>query len=196
MSLRAQPTPATPVLASPTVYVAIGDEGHGSGVYIGKGLVLTAGHVASNDEPLKVVANGTNYAAKVLWVNKEHDLALLEIPTDAPIKAAKLACREPIVGERIFSEGSPLNVGYIRVPGWVAGTTRLWNENTVTPLIAPVLWGMSGGPVYDEAGDILGINDMVTLGPVYGMGGQIGVSAEDIGWMVPSSVACHLMGRG
>jgi hypothetical protein len=85
----------------------------------------------------------------------------------------------------------------IQAPGWVAGETRSWSDNPeVTPLIAPVLWGMSGGPVYDARGEIIGINDMVTLGPVYGgLAGRIGVSATGIGWMVPSYVACRLMDK-
>lgn len=121
-----------------------------------------------------------------LWVHKGYDLALLKINDPAFVKAtgpAPLDCRTAGIGEEIRAEGNPFSIRFISQWGRVGSTVKPigpWRE--AFSIGAPLAPGMSGGPVFDMAGSVVGIN--VGIGPVGGF--YIAV---------PSSTACTIMGR-
>lgn len=179
--------------ASSTVLVSL-PQGHGSGVYLGNGYVLTVDHVAGRGKDLKVKTDkGDDYDATLLWSNHAYDVALLQI-TEKPnsIVPARLACRTPKTGEEITAAGNPLSISFINTYGRVSGPPREFNDTKwVTPASYTVIPGMSGGPVYDAKGFVLGLNDMVTIQPMGFTAAPVG-----LGWFVPAKVACLLMMRG
>lgn len=159
--------------------------GHGSGVHIGNGRVLTAAHVVDDATGIKVGGDPAN----VLWSGKQYDVALLQ--TTVKGAAPRLACRTAAVGEQAEAVGNPGPLRDMHSFGKISGGEQSrgpWASTIIVNFaIAP---GMSGGPVYDAAGDIIGLVVGVAAVP-----NGFGASFVSFGYVVPSSAVCKLLGR-
>lgn len=186
-----------PVLAAPVVKVIL-DHGHGSGVYIGAGLVLTAAHVVrrTSEEITIKTSLGAEAKAHVLWVGGENDVALLGIIDDVPIRpVAGIRCEAVPVGTKILAAGNPHDFEFVTSYGTIAGGQTEDAPEDLVVIDATVLQGMSGGPVTDTQGRLVGILSRVLLGRVESpMPFPLGAPAR-FGAMVPSPVLCRLLGR-
>lgn len=193
-----------PVLANSMVEIVNG-ESHGSGVDIGNGYVLTAEHVvnpsdgsppipqAKNKKPVLKAVDSQHHSHKVevLWDNRDYDVALLRIDHAKNITPANLACNADYsLGEQVAMSGNPLNLTNITTFGRIAkakpefaGRWKL--AITVSGLLIP---GMSGGPVFDNAGDVIGINVGVLRTTEPG-------AIAALSWVVPSTTICMLLDR-
>lgn len=162
--------------------------GIGSGVYIGNGIVLTNAHVVDGASALTIKSDvGDIQPAEVLWVNAEYDVAAVRPANPRRFQAANLDCREPVVDENIRAVGNPAGIEFITMRGYVSGKVREmghWKAAFVTDMTT--VGGMSGGPIYDADGDVIGLTAGVysTSGPDGGMG-----------FAVPASALCMLLGR-
>ena len=188
--------PSEPSPASPTVKVSLLNGGHGSGVHIGGGYFITAGHVAEGSANVFLLSSaGTEAEAEVLWANWRQggfDVSLVYSAALADeVSAASLSCAKPYVGQYIRAEGNPIVGEFITTWGRVAGTGRSGFEG-----IAGKAWrtavtvnvaggrGSSGGPVYDDK-----TNELVGI-IVAGYG-----DVSPIAIMVPGNTLCHMLGR-
>jgi serine protease Do len=199
--LRDLPAPTAPVApkSSSTVYIAIGDRGHCSGVYLGNNLVLTAAHCQGKDgEKLNVKTDkGLNSFAEKLWANEKRDFMLLKVSSfDDRVQTAHLACRKPVEGEEVVASGNPYAQKWIKTYGHVAGPDRPIDDQMETPLDITILPGMSGGPVFDKAGEVIGLNDALLPAPILGNTPFPSASVSGIGFMVPSYIVCELLSLG
>ena len=188
-------SPPTAVAAAPdtdtaTVKVIL-SSGHGSGVHIGGGFVLTAAHVTGDEKSVQLkTKDGQLRQADVLWVNKTYDIALLRT-SPATLGSARLSCRVADPGEPITGIGNPINVEFVKAFGKIAGEAREtgpWKSVYITDVTT--VMGQSGGPVFAANGDVIGI----TVGV---MGVPMGFSASLVGYgfVVPSHDVCALLGR-
>src|SRR5690606_29314560 len=108
-SVNATPAP------SPAVKVMT-EGGHGTGVSIGNGIILTAEHVVGDNKTVKIKTEaGTVIDADVLWSSEKYDIAYVRAIDAADIGTANLACREPRLGEEITIRGNPSNQEFITV---------------------------------------------------------------------------------
>lgn len=162
--------------------------GHGSGVHIGGGRIVTAAHVVGDAESVDVkMDDGAIVTADVIWSDTQYDVALVQISHE--LMVAALSCREPRVDEAVTARGNPLLLEFITTRGYVAGGGRQagpWKY--VVPVDITILMGMSGGPVFDGRGSVIGINIGVLQAPT-----GFGASVTGIGLIVPSSVICYLL---
>ncbi|MEV4606224.1 trypsin-like peptidase domain-containing protein [Neorhizobium sp. LMR1-1-1.1] len=181
---------AAPATEAATVKVIL-TNGHGSGVHIGNGFVVTAAHVAGDAATVELkTKDGKIRPADVLWVNKTYDIALLRTSPEM-LPAAHLDCRTVSAGTVIEAIGNPLSVEFISAYGKIAGAPRAqgpWKSVFVTDITT--VQGQSGGPVFGPSGDLIGI----TVGV---MGVPMGFSASLVGYgfVVPSTEVCALLGR-
>lgn len=168
--------------------------GHGSGVSLGGGVFLTAGHVTENAASVTVkTQDGKSGAGEVLWLNHAYDVSLVYVPGLKDEPGSPMSCAATKVGQAITIVGNPLNTEFAESWGRVSGLGKtgledlqngLWKE--LVTLDATAAPGVSGGPIYNNLGEIVGI---LVSGAVSDRG-TFGYS-----YMVPSTVICRLLGR-
>lgn len=166
--------------------------GHGSGVVLAGGFVLTAAHVVKVKGATFEIKTQTNrmIKAELLWINEKYDIAALKIETDQ-FKQANLNCASAKIGQPVALRGHPYNLEFLETSGKIIGRARkVWKWESVMVTNAVVGPGMSGGAAYSEYGEIVGFTVGLRTMQV-GMGG----GPSGFGFIVPSSVACKLIGR-
>jgi S1-C subfamily serine protease len=137
--------------------------GHGSGVVLKGGYILTAAHVVAGADT--VMINGT--VAQVLWYNESRDIALLRAPLGKH-PTREIACRAPIVGEEIWASGFPGELGKAGEFGPITSRGVVSSkviksafpngalyEHFITDAVGAR--GLSGSAVVDRYGQVLGI---------------------------------------
>lgn len=149
--------------------------GNGSGVLVWTGGavadVLTADHVVAAGGAQLVSIRGETQDGKRLLgrvVRRDwfHDLALVELLGHVETEPARLAPAPPRRLERVWQMGAPDGeMGHVGAGRW--GALHAGNGPR-RPLLrwvtgGFVVDGMSGGPVVDERGRLVGVNDLVHL---------------------------------
>ncbi len=139
--------------------------GLGSGFQISDdGLIATNYHVVSEavHEPDKYIlrylsVDGKEGDLELLDVDVINDLAILRQKGKPGEDHLRLAHTPPSKGETIVSMGNPLDLGMTIVPGTYNGIAsgsfydRIHFSGSINP-------GMSGGPVINRHGEVVGIN--------------------------------------
>jgi serine protease Do len=158
--------------------------GEGSGFVIdAAGTIVTNFHVVDGADRVEVVFNdGTKLAAEVLGKDKEIDVAVLKVKPVAPLKPVAFGDPEKLrVGEWVLALGNPFGIGLSATSGIVSGRNRDMRTGKYDNFIqtdASINKGNSGGPLFNLAGEVVGINTAI-LSPT---GGSVG-----IGFAVPTS---------
>lgn len=182
--------PRKPLLPADVKVVV--DGGHGSAVYIGHGVFLTAAHVVSKiTKPFTIkLHDGSVRPAEVMWFNTKYDIGLIGANGDG-LQSSDLQCREMDIGEAIRIEGNPTIMEFVSASGKIAGLGRkmgFWERVQVVDVT--ILPGQSGGPVYDKDGNLIGITvGVATLGMAWAS------SPTGFGFIVPGKSICPLLGR-
>lgn len=151
----------------------------GSGFLIGDAFtVATNYHVISSAvaKPYQfrivyVLDDGTEGALEIEDFDIVNDLALLKSPVELG-EALRIKTVAPRQGATIFALGNPLDLGMTVVPGTYNGLT----DHTFYERIhfsGAINSGMSGGPVIDADGDVVGVN--------------VATAGNQIGFLVPAS---------
>lgn len=192
VSCGPRPAHAQDDFTASAVEIDVG-QGHGSGVYIGKGYVLTAAHVA------EVATDGTvtvkrqrsaewtdSWVGEVVWMDKRQDFALVRIKAILPddMTKAAVSCAKPTMKQDVTVVGWPVDLGRIQSRGYVAGDADKrgpWAVSYV--VVAPIFFGNSGGPVYNDKGELIAL----AVGILQGTSLSI---------VVPTSAVCDQLPAG
>ena len=139
----------------------------GSGVLISSdGKIMTAAHVVHSMSDIDVeFLGGDTVRAKVIASELGADLSLLQIERVPPgARVAKMADSDTVrVGDPIYIVGAPYGLSYSLSAGLISAR---WAPNTVyktMPLAeffqtdATINTGNSGGPMFNGAGEVIGI---------------------------------------
>ena len=146
----------------------------GSGFFVSDdGLIITNFHVASQLalEPERyrgvyVPVDGKEAEVELLAFDVRNDLALLRVKAPSanmPLLAFRDPAKPLARGERIYSLGNPLDIGFAVTEGTFNGLVqrsfypRIFFGGALNP-------GMSGGPALDDAGQVVGVNVSKRLG--------------------------------
>ncbi|WP_423815430.1 DegQ family serine endoprotease [Pseudomonas guineae] len=157
----------------------------GSGFIISAdGYVLTNNHViADADEIIVRLEDRSELEAKLIGTDPRSDVALLKIEaTGLPI--VKLGKSEELkVGEWVLAIGSPFGFDHSVTAGIVSAKGRSLPNESYVPFIqtdVAINPGNSGGPLFNLAGEVVGINSQIFTRS----GGFMGLS-----FAIPMSVA-------
>ncbi|GGA69999.1 serine protease [Edaphobacter acidisoli] len=149
-------------------YGPVPQQGQGSGFILDKqGHILTNNHVIMNAQRVQVTLwNKHQYKAQVLQVDKNHDLALLQI--DAPdLQPATLSTSQNlVVGQRVYAIGNPFGLSGTMTRGIISAirSIRGPQNNPIEDAIqtdAAVNPGNSGGPLLNSRGEVIGITTLI-----------------------------------
>jgi serine protease Do len=176
-------------------------KGRASQTSVGSGFFVTAdGHIVTNfhvvsqaalkperHDLVYQTADGREAPLTILQIDVLHDLALLKA-SDAPTRrfdalALRPASRSLAQGERIYSLGNPLDVGFAVMEGNYNGLVK----RSFYPQIffgGALSAGMSGGPALDQDGQVIGVNVARR------------VDGEQVSFLVPANFVAALLARG
>lgn len=139
--------------------------GEGSGFIVASdGYILTNAHVVAEASEVNVrLTDRREFTAKVIGVDKRTDVAVIKIdgknlPTVRIGDASRLR-----PGEWVVAIGSPFGFDNSVTAGIVSATARSM-DGQYTPFIqtdAAVNPGNSGGPLFNMAGEVVGINSQI-----------------------------------
>lgn len=177
--------------AGPTVQLDLDGRGLCAGVHIGGGYILTAAHCFFDpeDKPVAkvhvIAEGGVPRDTEILWTNRASDVALARTNGDH-LQAAGVSCSDPLtIGEELRGVGHPMRVYHVSTWGRVAGVRRPEDPwRVAVPVDLSMNPGDSGGPVFNQGGEVVGI----MVGGVPGPGGSVN-------FIVPASELCRLTGR-
>lgn len=176
-------------------------KGRASQTSVGSGFFVTAdGHIVTNfhvvsqaalkperHDLVYVTADGREAPLTILQIDVLHDLALLKAADVPARRFDALSLRPPTrslaQGERIYSLGNPLDVGFAVMEGNYNGLVR----RSFYPQIffgGALSAGMSGGPALDQDGQVIGVNVARR------------VDGEQVSFLVPANFVAALLARG
>ncbi|MFM1744568.1 MAG: hypothetical protein RLZZ630_505 [Bacteroidota bacterium] len=134
----------------------------GTGVAIDKqGYLLTSHHVVSDAKSVHVTnVSGEPWKARVVYTNAELDLAVLLVE-DAGFKGFSdmpfaMLRTEADPGEKVYTLGFPRE-DMVFGEGSVSSRTGFEGDSSSYQISIPVNPGNSGGPLFDNEGNLLGI---------------------------------------
>ena|SRR5579875_1246358 len=156
-----QATAALVTRVQPSVVsVRAAGRGLGAGViWRPDGLVVTNAHVAHAARLAVVLADGREFAARLVARDRAHDLAALHVEA-ADLPAARIGAARPLrTGALVLAIGHPLGEPYAVALGIVQqpprdATALLQAELALYP-------GNSGGPLVDAHGAVVGVASAV-----------------------------------
>lgn len=140
--------------------------GFGSGFIIGEdGLILTNAHVVRNAESVTVrLSDRREFQAKVLGSDAVTDVAVLRIDAKG-LPVVRIGNPTKLrVGAPVLAIGAPFGFEQTATAGIVSAKGRSLPGDSVVPFIqtdAAVNPGNSGGPLFDDAGNVVGINSQI-----------------------------------
>jgi serine protease Do len=149
----------------------------GSGFFISAdGYVVTNNHVVENGASVQVtMEDGKSYDAKVVGTDPKTDLALLKVDGGGDFPYVRLAGQKARVGDWVMAIGNPFGLGGTVTAGIVSAQHRDIGAGPYDDFIqidAPVNRGNSGGPTFNLAGEVVGVNTAI-FSP---SGGNVGIA--------------------
>jgi len=133
----------------------------GTGFAVTKeGVLITNNHVIAGCENVRVGINGMQVDAVVLSRDPSNDLALLKADF-SPTAVFHLAKSNPQLLQEIYVAGYPfgenLSSSVKVTKGIISSLTGLGNNFSNMQIDAAIQPGNSGGPIFDELGNVLGV---------------------------------------
>jgi len=162
--------------------------GEGSGFIVtSDGYILTNAHVVADASDVTVrLTDRREFTAKVVGVDRKTDVAVIKIQAKSlpTVRIGDPSKLRP--GEWVVAIGSPFGFDNSVTAGIVSATSRALPDGAYTPFIqtdAAVNPGNSGGPLFNMAGEVVGINSQIYSRT----GGFMGIS-----FAIPIDVAMNV----
>jgi serine protease Do len=160
----------------------------GSGFIISNdGYILTNAHVvAEADEVIVKLSDKREFKAKIIGADKRTDVALVKIEATGLPKVVTGDPNKLKVGEWVAAIGSPFGLENTMTAGIVSAKGRALPQENFVPFIqtdVAINPGNSGGPLFNLAGEVVGINSQIYSRS----GGSMGLS-----FSIPIDVALEV----
>jgi serine protease Do len=164
-------------------------EGQGSGFVIDpSGYIVTNNHVIDRATKILVTLNdGRKLDATLVGHDPKTDLALIKVDGTNLAHVAFADSDASRVGDWVLAIGNPFGLGGTATAGIISARGRHIEAGPYDDYLqidAPINFGNSGGPLFNVAGQVIGINTAI-FSP---NGGNIG-----IGFAIPSNQAKNVI---
>ena len=137
------------------------DIAQGSGFFISPQYIVTNAHVLSGAKYAKIFTyDGKSRFSKLIGYDTNMDIALLKIDETYP--TLELANSDDIkAGEKVIALGNPLGLSFTATEGIVSAVNRQGDNglNAYIQTDVSLNPGNSGGPLIDNSGQVIGINN-------------------------------------
>ncbi|UCF30748.1 MAG: DegQ family serine endoprotease [bacterium] len=139
----------------------------GSGFIInGDGYIITNNHVvAEADEIVVILEGGDEYPAEIIGTDEKTDIALIKITPKNGLPTCNLGDSDRArVGDWVLAIGNPFGLGHTVTAGIISAKGRELGAGPYDDFIqtdAAINPGNSGGPLFDTAGNVIGINSAI-----------------------------------
>ncbi|MDP3088661.1 MAG: DegQ family serine endoprotease [Methylotenera sp.] len=138
----------------------------GSGFIISSdGYILTNAHVVNEaDEVIVKLSDKREFKAKIIGADKRTDVALVKIEATGLPKVDVGDPAKLKVGEWVAAIGSPFGLENTMTAGIVSAKGRALPQENFVPFIqtdVAINPGNSGGPLFNLAGEVVGINSQI-----------------------------------
>lgn len=144
-----------------SVFVVYSGNSLGSGFAIGENCIVTNAHVIENVHSITLKSyEGNKYTASLLGIDEDKDIAVLIIK-DASFPYLKMANLSTVkIGDDIYAIGAPKGMAYTLTKGTISTKERIVENESFIQIDAAINEGNSGGPLLNDAGEVLGMNTM------------------------------------
>jgi len=161
---------------------------YGSAFFISQdGYLLTNRHVVDDVKKVTItLSDRRELDAEVVGRDERTDVAVLKVK-GSRYPALKIGNSDALrVGEPVLAIGSPFGFDYSASAGIVSATSRSMTVDSAVPFIQSDVAlnpGNSGGPLFNQRGEVIGINSRIFSGT----GGYMGLS-----FSIPIDVAMDI----
>lgn len=151
----------------------------GSGFIVDpSGIIVTNRHVIDGAVSISVdLSDGTHLPAKLVGMGTNFDIAVLKVDAGRPLQPVTVGDSDKLrVGDPVIAIGNPRGFARTVTTGVVSAFNRDIGMSAYDDLIqtdASVNHGNSGGPLFNAAGEVIGINQAIHT--IDG-GGSVGIS--------------------
>jgi len=136
-------------------------------------LIITNEHVVRDNR--EVIIDGAFFdkqLSKVLYIDQKYDLAFLKVPKGANARPVLLSQQNNLKeGQKVIAIGHPFSMNYAATQGIISSTNQSQDDLEYIHHDAALNPGNSGGPLVNEAGEVIGVNTFIIQG-----GNNIGFS--------------------
>ncbi|HOD29338.1 MAG TPA: DegQ family serine endoprotease [Syntrophales bacterium] len=159
----------------------------GSGFIISEdGYIFTNHHVVEKaDKILVKLADGKEYEADVKGRDANTDLALIKIDSPGKLPYAHLGNSDQArIGDWVFAIGNPFGLDHTITAGIISAKGRVIGAGPYDNFIqtdASINPGNSGGPLFNLAGEVVGINTAIVA------------QGQGIGFAIPINMAKDIL---
>ena len=153
-------------------------------VYFKDGMIVTNNHVVDGATKITVkLGDGRSFEAKVKGADPLTDIALLQIEGAGDLPAVTMGDSDKArVGDDVLAIGNPFGLGETVTSGIVSAVKRDIHSGPYDDYIqtdAAINRGNSGGPLFNDKGEVIGMNTAIFSQS----GGSVG-----IGFAVPADL--------
>jgi len=168
----------------------LSSQGSGFVIDAAEGLIVTNHHVIADADEIEVnFTDGDKLKATLIGKDTKTDLALIKVdPTLKNLKQVTFGDSDQAhIGDWVLAIGNPFGLGGTVTLGIISARNRDINAGPYDDFIqtdAAINRGNSGGPLFNMAGEVIGVNTAI-ISP---SGGSIG-----IGFAIPSAMATGII---
>ncbi len=153
-------------------------KGYGSGFFISdEGLIITNRHVIYGQNKVVVrLLSGEECPGKVICSYPEDDLAFIKVECSPPVVTRIANADQIVVGQPVYAIGNPRGLAHTLTQGLISAVGRQFNNRPYIQTDAPINPGNSGGPLFNEYGEVVGVNTMIMI------------DAQGLGFAIPAPI--------
>ena len=144
-----------------SVFVVTSGNSLGSGFAVGENCIITNAHVLDNTNNIVLTTYaGETHTAYLVGYDQDKDIAVLGV------KAAKFTpltiadYKSLNTGDDVYAIGAPKSMAYTLTKGVISAKERKIGKYTYIQTDAAINEGNSGGPLLNDAGNVIGINTL------------------------------------